>query len=191
MRRGTNDLTNVCVTDSHILLSHFAQLNERLVFRLDKEPVGLKKVIPDRKIRKVKVVMGVSQREEERQLAEEDKKRSKSLLEKQKERKQRQASSATLDKNFLEEGTRGEEDEYEQDFVQDDDEGATNSKKRGREPVQEDAILRAKRGVTSKSAKQEVDDDIQIFDSDDEDLNSFIDDGEDEAKGVIGSDDDE
>ncbi len=193
MVRGTNDLVNLCRTGDEFVFSHFARLEKRLGFRLDKEPEHLKKALPDRKSRKVKHVMGVSQKEEEAQLAEEELKRSKSVLEKQRQRKQRQASSVALEKSFLEEGAHRADDEaYEKDFVEDDAE--TGSKKRGREPVQEDSILRAKRGTPSAKEKKEVNDGIQLYDDDDEDLASFIDDDDEEgdvAKGVIGSDDDD
>jgi hypothetical protein len=194
MLRGTNDVMNVCRDGDDVIFSHFARLDERLVMRLEREPKGLKNALPDRKVRKVKIVKGMSKQEEERQLAEEDRKRSKSLLEKQKERKQRQTSSAALDKGFLEEGLNGPEEEYEKDFVEEDEGGV--GRKRGRDAVvQEDSILRAKRGATpSSKAKKEVDDGIQLYDDeDDEDLASFIDDDDEDeggAKGVIGSSED-
>ncbi len=181
MRRGTNALVSVCQTPGEgVIMTPFAPLNERLVFRLEKEPVELKQHVPDKKSRKVKIVAGKSAVDEARQVAEEDKARSKTHLEKQRERKQRQSSSASFDRQFLEDGHVNQEDEYEKEFVNDEED--ESGRKRGRE-VAEERILRAKRAA--KSAKD--DDGINIYDEED-DLGDFVVDDDEEDKGVIGSD---
>lgn len=124
-------------------------------------------------------------------LAEEDKKRSQSALERRKEKKLRQASTVQMSTTFLEEGYGQTGDEYEQDFVEEDEEEVQMRSKRGRDNVNEEKILEAKQGSAKKKAKDQ-DDGLLLYDDDDEDLADFIVEDEDDEDvgrgGVIESD---
>jgi hypothetical protein len=98
--RGLNDAFNML--DNNIL-THFSALDKRSAFRLMKEPAKLKRKLGDKKSRKVKVVDVVSEKVEKEAIAQEDRLRSATHLEKQRARKQRQASAVGLEKSFLEE----------------------------------------------------------------------------------------
>lgn len=60
IRRGSNDIYNS--QSGTFIASFFAPLDEKMVFRLEKEPVQYKPKIQDKKSRKVKVVAGISQK---------------------------------------------------------------------------------------------------------------------------------
>jgi len=136
---------------------HFAEMNDRYYLKLVKEPRRLKAQVEDKKKSvKVKMVLGRSQKEDLKILAEEEVRMSQSRMAKAKEKKTRQTSTASLDKNFLEDGFAGRaKEEYEDDgFVEQDnveDEGSVRSKRARQQPVDEDRIF-----LRSKSKKRKM-----------------------------------
>lgn len=160
-------------------LTHFANLDERMEFRLVKEPKHLQRAEAELpRGRKVKMAGGISVKQELAEMVEEDKRLSRQRSQRKLRDKQyRQTSSAKndLNKDFLEEGTGyAQKDRYEDDYE------VEERPKRGRTgAVDEEGIMRAKSGVHTKRSKEEqqLADGLELYDD------SFIDD-EDEDDGT-------
>lgn len=177
MRRGLNEAYNL--QEDTGVASHCAPLDTKLVFRLVKEPTDLKARQSDKKQRKVKMVEGVSAREEERVLAEEEKRKAQGALARARAKKEESAARVELDSNFLEEGVRigarrcvffvfVTQSLFQlQDFDGAGGEGSTRTK-RPRGQVDEARLLEAKRKLDAADAADADDGDAMELEDDDD-----------------------